>query len=170
MVHTISRLQIQMSCPNNKKKYISPRYYIKVFRFSLTVLLIVTLSVGLWFLTRKHKIQIPYSMLTMDNGSADIYSQTCLIVFHLWRQIVFYVCVLDVCFTCIWEYGGFLMTLVFVLFYLFWRYGHFSRIYLSICYIDINPTPIITKLKYVKNAHIFKATTKKKINTSALSY
>ena len=42
--------------------------------------------------------------------------------------------------------------------------GIFHLFYLSICYgsIEPHPPPIKTKLKYVKNAHIFKATTQKK--------
>ena len=49
--------------------------------------------------------------------------------------------------------------------------GIFARIYLSICYGSIlPPPPIKTKLKYVKNAHIFKATTQKKDQHSASSY
>ena len=38
----------------------------------------------------------------------------------------------------------------------FWRYGHF------LLWVNITPTPIKTKLKYVKKCPYIKATTKKK--------
>ena len=42
--------------------------------------------------------------------------------------------------------------------------GIFTYLFIYLLWIDLTPAPLRTKLKYVKNAHIFRTTTKK-INT-----